>query len=262
MLYLKQARADPSSGILFSSVFPVMKFGRELAHDFYNINIFHQAEYFYNKLPDWASPFDVTKTESALFSAPGGPVNVPMMSSSYQHRTFKTDEYDNAKIYYGSNNENFFYLDVYMPTTISIEAFIADNCLTALEQQDSLGYGGLKMPKFFFENEINLKPVLRSLGVSGVFDPSVGAITGMAMDRNSRESSALYVDVCIHRAGIKSDEEGTVAYAVTVSAGAVGSSFDPSPDVVLDRPFVYFIRAGETGLVIFAGVVNNPNERS
>jgi serine protease inhibitor len=61
----------------------------------------------------------------------------------------------------------------------------------------------------------------------------------------------------MHTAGIKMDEEGTVAYAVTSSGMGTGSS-DFSPDVVIDRPFVYFIRAGATGLVLFSGVVNNP----
>ena len=31
------------------------------------------------------------------------------------------------------------------------------------------------------------------------------------------------------------------------------------PDVVPDHPVVYFIRAGEPGLVLFSGVVNNPS---
>ena len=100
------------------------------------------------------------------------------------------------------------------------------------------------------------------MGIQRVFDSSIAEITGMATNKNAQDALRLYIDVCIHKAGIRTDEEGTVAYAVTISAGATTSSFDSSPDVILDRPFVYFIRAGESGLVLFAGVVNNPNERS
>lgn len=57
-------------------------------------------------------------------------------------------------------------------------------------------------------------------------------------------------------------DEGTVAYAVTVLGLAAGAAGPTSPDIILDRPFVYFIRAGATGLILFAGVVNNPDEKT
>jgi serpin B len=208
---------------------------------------------------DWTSPFDVTKTEPCPFSAPTGTVQVPMMTSTYLHQTRKTGDYENVKIYYGTDDKKFFYLDVYMPVGISVEEFIAQKCLEALGSRDSTGFGGLKMPKFFFENEIDLKPVLKNMGVNGVFDPDKSEVIGMAFDKRTQDSAQLYLDLIMHTAGIKTDEEGTVAYAVTVSGMAPGSVEEISPDVVLDRPFVYFIRAGANGLVLFAGVVNNPN---
>jgi serine protease inhibitor len=118
------------------------------------------------------------------------------------------------------------------------------------------------MPKFFFENEIDLKPVLQNMGITGAFDPTKCEITAMAFDKAARGNAALYIQLIKHVAGIKTDEEGTVAYAVTITATGAGSEVEISPDVVLDRPFVYFIRAGATGLVLFAGVVNNPNENT
>ncbi|MBN1577590.1 MAG: hypothetical protein JW913_13610 [Chitinispirillaceae bacterium] len=39
----------------------------------------------------------------------------------------------------------------------------------------------------------------------------------------------------------KTDAEGTVAYAVTVSGGGTSDIAPVSHDIVLDRPFVYFI---------------------
>jgi serine protease inhibitor len=210
---------------------------------------------------DWTSPFDVTKTVQYPFSAPSGTVNVPMMTSSYRHQTRKTDTYENVKLYYGTGNKDFFYLDIYMPVGISVEEFISQKCLAALGNTDSTGYSGLKMPKFFFENEIDLKPVLQNMGVNGAFDPGKSEITGMTFDKGTRDSANLYIDLIRHTAGIKTDEEGTIAYAVTVT-GLGNSAELYSPDVVLDHPFVYFIRAGANGLVLFAGVVNNPNEQN
>lgn len=206
---------------------------------------------------DWTSPFDVTKTESHPFVTPSGSVDVQMMTSSYLHKTRKTDEYENARIYYGTSQKDFFYLDIYMPAGISIEDFIGQKCLSALESTCSFDFGQLKMPKFFFENEIDLKPVLQNMGINGAFDQDKLEINGIAIDKATQNNEGLYIETIMHTAGIKMDEEGTVAYAVTSSGMGTGSS-DFSPDVVIDRPFVYFIRAGATGLVLFSGVVNNP----
>ena len=208
---------------------------------------------------DWTSPFDASETASYPFIAPSGTVQVQMMTSSYQHKTRKTNEYENAKIYYGTDQNDFFYLDIYMPIDMSIEDFIGQKCLAALAATDSLSYGGLRMPKFFFENEIDLKPSLQSLGINSAFDQNKSEIAGMAFDKNTKENAHLYIENIRHTAGIKTDEEGTVAYAVTSTGMGTASSEPISPDVVVDRPFVYFIRAGATGLVLFAGVVNNPN---
>ena len=81
----------------------------------------------------------------------------------------------------------------------------------------------------------------------------------MASKKNAQENIFLYIDQIMHKAGIKTDEEGTVAYAVTIAAMLATCA---STDIILNKPFVYFIRAGKNGLVLFAGVVNNPNDRT
>lgn len=112
------------------------------------------------------------------------------------------------------------------------------------------------MPKFFFENVIDLIPPLQNLGVKNAFDDR-SEISGIVSDKATLNKSNVYITCIRHTAGIITDEEGTVAYAVTVT-GSVGSSADMGPSVTLDHPFVFFIRAGDTGMVLFAGVVNNP----
>lgn len=208
---------------------------------------------------DWTSPFDVTKTESYPFVSPSGAVNVQMMTSSQSHKTRKTADYHNVKIYYGTNREDFFYLDIYMPLSMSTDEFIEKKCLSALSENDSTRYGGLRMPKFFFENVIDLIPSLQNLGVKNAFDDQRSEISGIVLDKETSNKSNLYISYIKHTAGIRTDEEGTVAYAVTVTGLAGCTAIEIGPDVTLDHPFVFFIRAGSTGMVLFAGVVNNPN---
>lgn len=210
---------------------------------------------------DWTSPFDITKTRPGIFHSPDGDIYVDMMSSNYHHKTRKTNEYENVKLFYGTQNTDFFYLDIYMPASGLMESFLEDSCLSALSNVDSLNFGGLIMPKFLFKTDANLIPVLEQLGIREIFNPNNQDLSGIVQCKTDSERVNIYVDMVRHVAGIETDEEGTKAYAVTVIRGGATSEAPYSPDVVLDRPFVYFIRAGKNGLILFAGVVNNPNTK-
>lgn len=209
---------------------------------------------------DWTSPFDITRTQPESFSSPDGDVSVEMMSSDYLYKTRKTSVYENAKVFYGTLNTGFFYLDIYMPVTVSIDDFLQNGCLTALSDNDSTVMGTLNMPKFTFKSDVDLIPVLKSLGVKEIFNPGNQDLSGIVQSKDNKDSVNIYIDVVKHVAGIENDEEGTKAYAVTVITGA-GSAGPVDPGVVLNKPFVYFVRAGQNGLVLFGGVVNNPNEK-
>lgn len=208
---------------------------------------------------DWASPFEVTKTRSEPFHSPDGTVSVPMMTSGYRHETRKTENWENAKLYYGTTDKDFFYLDVYMPTAVPVEGFLEEGCLSALSGGDSTMAGGLRMPKFSLTRGMDLVPMLKQMGIREIFDPANTDLGAIARYGGDTVSVPLYVDMIRHVAGIETDEEGTKAYAVTVTYSGIGAAGPSSPDVVLDNPFVYFIRAGENGLILFAGVVNDPN---
>ena len=83
----------------------------------------------------------------------------------------------------------------------------------------------------------------------------------MATCKNNGGPAELFIDTIVHCAGIRTDEEGTEAYAATV-IGAAGTGMSPTEEITFNKPFVYFIRAGENGLILFAGIMNNPDETS
>lgn len=204
---------------------------------------------------DWESPFDIIKTERKEFNTGTSTVTVDMMISDYYHNTRKTDTYENAKIYYGSSGKKYFYLDLYMPTSVSIEEFMSSHCSEALEDTSGTRQGVLEMPRFHFSSEVKLVPILQEMGIVDLFNKEKSQLTEMT----TGSDDTLWVKSIKQKAGIKTDEEGTVAYAVTVSNvdGATSNGGDFT-DVILDKPFVYFIRGGN-GLILFAGVVHNPN---
>ena len=211
---------------------------------------------------DWESPFDISKTSSQPFAAPDGSVSVDMMVSESHFQTISTGEYQNAKMYYGTRGRDYFFLDIYMPVTQSVPDFIRQHCPDLLEGGDSIEYRSVHLPKFMFENKLDLQPALESIGLKLPFDPLKSQLTGLASFKDTGLPVELYIDTIVHCAGIRTDEEGTEAYAVTVTGGTECSAGSVFENIVFDRPFVYFVRAGKNGLVLFAGIMYNPGKSS
>lgn len=79
-------------------------------------------------------------------------------------------------------------------------------------------------------------------------------------DLSNVSSDAAYVSQAFHKTYVKVDEEGTEAAAATgLEAILAKDSVRGAPfEFKADHPFAYYIGTSE-GLVLFAGVVNNPN---
>ncbi|MBN1757360.1 MAG: hypothetical protein JW863_03525 [Chitinispirillaceae bacterium] len=210
---------------------------------------------------DWASPFDISKTTSGPFSTPRGISSVTMMVSDECFQTVITDTYCNTRLYYGTDRKNYFFIDLYMPVGQSIPDFLQEQCPDVLGGGDSIAYRSVRMPKFVFENTLDLSSALKEIGINLAFDAIESKITGMAVWKNTGVPAELYIDTIVHCAGIRTDEEGTEAYAATVTALS-GKGLAPAEEIIFNKPFIYFIRAGENGLILFAGIMNNPGERS
>jgi len=70
---------------------------------------------------------------------------------------------------------------------------------------------------------------------------------------------SLFIQEIVHEAFVAVDEAGTEAAAAT--AVVVGRTSAPAEQatVVVDRPFLVFIRDRATGAVVFAGQIVNPS---
>ena len=109
------------------------------------------------------------------------------------------------------------------------------------------------LPKFKLESSHKLVEQLRELEISSLFDEHKADLTGMSL------ASGLSVTSVIQRAVIEVNEQGTEAAAATaVSAEVRSISIIPNKEFVCTRPFVYFIRDSQTGLILFIGRVMNP----
>jgi len=70
-----------------------------------------------------------------------------------------------------------------------------------------------------------------------------------------QHKTPLLISPVAHKAYV--DESGTTAAAATVVV--IGTTAAPiPPPTVIDHPFIFVIRQLNTGLILFAGVLNNP----
>jgi serpin B len=123
--------------------------------------------------------------------------------------------------------------------------------LTSAQQQACI----VTMPRFKFSTPSSLNSVLAALGMTDAFDPSLADFSGMDGGRD------LSVGVVIHKAVIAVDEQGTTAAAATgVGVGVTAAIPEPPPTLVVDRPFLFFIRHNPTGAILFQGRVVDPSQ--
>ena len=110
------------------------------------------------------------------------------------------------------------------------------------------------LPRFEAKTNYDLEVVLKTMGVTDAFDKKRADLTGIGETKKGR----LYVDKASHDAYVGVDEKGTEAAAVTTVIVAVEEA-RPSPvDFVADRPFLFAIHDGETGVILFMGRLSDP----
>ncbi|WP_413669776.1 serpin family protein [Mucilaginibacter sp. Mucisp86] len=109
----------------------------------------------------------------------------------------------------------------------------------------------ITIPKFKFSYGINLMGILKSLGMGIAFSDQadfsrITAGGGVAITEVKHEA---YIDV---------NEDGTEAAAATEVGIGISA---PAPTNVFNKPFIFAIREMKTGLILFAGIVNDPTKK-
>ncbi len=108
----------------------------------------------------------------------------------------------------------------------------------------------VSLPKFKFSYKRLLNKPLVDLGLGIAF-------TDQADFSLINSTQSLKINQVMHKAFIETDEDGTTAAAAT-SVGVVTSVAVNTPQMIANHPFMFAIRERSSGLILFAGVVNNP----
>ncbi|XP_034160592.2 probable serpin E3 [Pangasianodon hypophthalmus] len=89
------------------------------------------------------------------------------------------------------------------------------------------------LPRFKLHSQLNLKPVLESLGISDAFNPLAADFRGIS------DTEGFYVSEAIHKATIDVTEDGTAAAAATAMVLLKRSR---ASVFKADRPFLFILR--------------------
>ena len=119
----------------------------------------------------------------------------------------------------------------------------------------------LTMPKFEFQSEFDLVDTLKAMGMSDAFDSTSADLSGMdGRSCLAGDTRCLFLSGVIHKAVVSVDEEGTEAAAATAVMVFLTSIEPGLPvEVTVDRPFIFLIRDGATGTILFVGRVLDPS---
>ncbi|XP_004379344.1 plasminogen activator inhibitor 2 [Trichechus manatus latirostris] len=107
------------------------------------------------------------------------------------------------------------------------------------------------LPQFKLEKRYELKPILRSMGISDAFSKGQANFLGMS------ERNDLFLSEVFHQAAVDVNEEGTEA---TAGTGAImtGRSGHGGPQFVADHPLLFFIMHRMTRSILFLGRFSSP----
>ncbi|XP_069616377.1 serpin E3 isoform X3 [Ranitomeya imitator] len=205
----------------------------------------------------WKTKFSFADTQTLPFiSADGSVVKVPMMHQTVdvnygQFETPSLKKFTVVELPYLGNTVSMF---VVLPTDRNTHlASIESNLISKTIAMWANGMKRIRMdvflPRFKLESYTDLRLLLPALGVSDLFDPRKADFKGIS------EQRSLYVSQASHKAEIEVEEGGTKGSGVSAMVLLKRSRM---PMFKADRPFFFFLRQANSGLVLFIGRVTNP----
>ena len=211
---------------------------------------------------EWAHKFEGNDTYDREFTkADGSAVTVPFMNMYEAYESYiKTEDAEGIMLPYDDGRLAFIALK---PGSGDARGYASS--LTGAKLKELIAaakadtFVTVNMPKFSTGYSVYLTDALKAMGMTDAFDPDLADLTGAGKGVDG----PLYISYVFQRVKVDVDEEGTEAAAVTEIATAEGCALPADEPIVLtfDKPFVYAIVDTETGVPLFAGVMENPEAK-
>jgi serine protease inhibitor len=199
----------------------------------------------------WADKFDPSQTQKQdFYLSASNTVQTDFMNGRINFNAYGEQDLSVIELPYSNNKYS---MVIAMPGNESVNDLVAslDNgtwqkWMAGLHPNNQT----LSMPKFQFSYGTELNQALTSLGMGIAFTPEADFTRINAFGQ-------LDISKVVHRAYVAVDENGTTAAAAT----SVGIQTTDAAPFVINRPFVFVIREMKTGLILFAGTMNDPTQQ-
>ncbi len=211
---------------------------------------------------EWAHKFEGNYTNDREFTkSDGSAVTVPFMNMYEAYESYiKTEDAEGIMLPYDDGRLAFIALK---PGSGDARGYAAS--LTGVKLKEAIAaakadtFVTVNMPKFSTGYSVYLTDALKAMGMTDAFDPFLADLSGAGRGVDG----PLYISYVFQRVKVDVDEEGTEAAAVTEIATAERCALPAEEPIVLtfDKPFVYAIVDTETGVPLFAGVMENPEAK-
>jgi serpin B len=206
----------------------------------------------------WSKQFDEDGTKLKMFhQSSNNSYEVPMMNKLNELEYFSNSFISSVKMPYGNGQYNMLILlprSGYNSQHI-IDEFSASNWKSWMEEYEMKEQVVVTMPRFKYAFELEMKDVLKQMGMEKAFNPSHSDFSKIA------DVNDLYINSVVHKSFVDVNENGTEAAAVTSVTFGV-TSVQPGEDqkiyFTVDKPFVFAITEKDTGAILFLGEVNRP----
>ena len=202
---------------------------------------------------DWTEKFDVNDTRNSNFTkADGSVVKQPLMHRKAVALCCESDLCSMLRIPFGSGGYSMYVL---LPaegkTTSDLIQDMSQQALT--DHLDAINMTAheidILMPRFEIVSDIDLREILKSMGIRTAFTPNAANFSNMS-------STDLYVSRIKQKAKIEVNEDGAKASAVTI-AEMLESSPGPQEyqkaEFHANRPFLYLILEECSHCIFFIG---------
>ena len=204
---------------------------------------------------EWENPYENSDVWQQAFTNQEGKVQQVSMMHSEEQFYLRDDQTQGFMKYYQGGRYAFVALlpDKEISILDYVEGLDGQQLKELLEDPTSVPVAAT-MPKFESEMEVDLREVLKEMGMDLPFDSAQADFTGLG---TSPEGN-LYINEVLHKAFIEVEEKGTRGGAATVvGMNSEGAPEEPEEQMVvtLDRPFVYLVVDTSSMLPVFMGTV-------
>jgi serpin B len=197
----------------------------------------------------WAAPFTPNPSTTPFTTAAGSSKPVTLMRAPSPVPGHEGDGWVSAYAGYVGQG---LAMTVLVPDDLAATLAALDADLIA-EANATSGQYNFQMPGFEVHSTPDVQTAIQAMGVTDLFDEGTVDLSGIAGTKGDLVATSF-----VHQAVVLVDENGTEAAAAT----GLGISATGLPqidgEIVVDKPFLFWIHDTATGAPVFLGVIGDP----